>query len=145
MREGKQGKWCHIGQRVNDFKGFFPFWAPKLSNFLYFDLTAGPEYGPSMKTWHVYLLRCSDNSLYCGVTTDPERRLAEHNKGAKKGAKYTRARLPVTIEVVEDLPDKKSAYQLEYAVKKKPALQKAAFLQQTALRMRNEFNHSQQQ
>ncbi|OEU65224.1 MAG: excinuclease ABC subunit C [Desulfovibrio sp. S3730MH75] len=92
-----------------------------------------------MNTWHVYLLRCSDNSLYCGVTTDPERRLAEHNKGDKKGAKYTRARRPVTIETVEELPDKRSAYRLEYAVKKQQASQKMAFLKKTAIKMREEY------
>jgi putative endonuclease len=92
-----------------------------------------------MKTWYVYLLRCKDNSLYCGVTTDPERRLAEHNSGGKKGAKYTRSRRPVELETVESLPDKTSAYKLEYAVKQKPSTQKAAFLRKTALKMRNEF------
>ncbi|SDK73082.1 putative endonuclease [Maridesulfovibrio ferrireducens] len=92
-----------------------------------------------MKTWYVYLLRCKDNSLYCGVTTDPKRRLKEHNNGGNKGAKYTRARLPVEIETVEPLPDKKSAYKLEYAVKQKPAAQKAVFLTKTALKMREEY------
>ncbi|WP_291327369.1 GIY-YIG nuclease family protein [Desulfovibrio sp. UCD-KL4C] len=92
-----------------------------------------------MKTWYVYLLRCKDNSLYCGVTTDPKRRLKEHNSGGKKGAKYTRSRGPVKIEAVESLPDKTSAYRLEYAVKQRPSTQKAAFLKKTALKMRNEF------
>mgnify|MGYP002310988252 FL=1 len=40
--------------------------------------------------WYVYLLRCADATLYCGVTTDMERRLREHNAGSR-GAKYTRA------------------------------------------------------
>lgn len=92
-----------------------------------------------MKTWYVYLLRCKDNTLYCGVTTDPERRLEEHNSGGKKGAKYTRSRGPVEIEAVEALPDKTSAYKLEYAVKQKNSTQKAVFLRKTALQMRNEF------
>ena len=42
-------------------------------------------------TWFVYMLRCADQSLYTGVTTDIQRRLAEHNQDDKKGAKYTRA------------------------------------------------------
>ncbi|SMF42926.1 GIY-YIG nuclease family protein [Desulfovibrio gilichinskyi] len=92
-----------------------------------------------MKTWYVYLLRCNDNSLYCGVTTDPARRLEEHNNGGKKGAKYTRSRRPVEIEAAEPLPNKTSAYKLEYAVKQKPSTQKAAFLRKTALKMRSEF------
>ena len=43
--------------------------------------------------WVVYLLRCVDDSLYCGITNDLESRLSKHNSG--KGAKYTRSRLPV--------------------------------------------------
>ena len=46
--------------------------------------------------WYVYLLRCADATLYCGVTTDMERRLREHNAGSR-GAKYTRARRPVDL------------------------------------------------
>ncbi len=84
-----------------------------------------------MNTWHVYLLRCKDNSLYCGVTTDPVRRLAEHNAGT--GAKYTRARLPVAMEAVERFPDKRSAYRAEYAVKQKRAADKVSFLKQLAM------------
>ena len=46
-----------------------------------------------MKTWSVYLLRCADGSLYCGVTTDPARRLRQHSAGT--ASKYTRSRLPL--------------------------------------------------
>ena len=49
------------------------------------------------KAWFVYVLRCSDNSLYCGITTDVKRRLYEHNS-TKRGAKYTRSRRPVQLE-----------------------------------------------
>ncbi|MFW5499002.1 MULTISPECIES: GIY-YIG nuclease family protein [unclassified Maridesulfovibrio] len=83
-----------------------------------------------MSTWYVYLLRCSDNSLYCGVTTDPERRLEEHNSG--KGAKYTRCRLPVEFEAYESFPDKRAAYRAEYSVKRKRAAQKVVFLRELA-------------
>ncbi|WP_321403366.1 GIY-YIG nuclease family protein [Maridesulfovibrio sp.] len=83
-----------------------------------------------MSTWYVYLLRCSDKSLYCGVTTDPERRLKEHNAGT--GAKYTRCRLPATMEAYEAFPDKRAAYRAEYAVKQKRAGQKVLFLKELA-------------
>jgi len=83
-----------------------------------------------MSTWYVYLLRCSDNSLYCGVTTDPERRLKEHNSGT--GAKYTRCRLPVIFEAYESFPGKRAAYRAEYAVKQKRAAQKVRFLKELA-------------
>ena len=46
--------------------------------------------------WYVYVVECSDNSLYCGITTDTIRRLHEHNT-TKKGAKYTRSRRPVRL------------------------------------------------
>lgn len=83
-----------------------------------------------MSTWYVYLLRCKDKSLYCGVTTDPARRLKEHNNGT--GAKYTRAKLPVTMETYEEFPDKRAAYRAEYAVKQKKAAQKVEFLRKRA-------------
>ena len=50
----------------------------------------------------VYILRCSDGSLYCGWTNDLERRLAAHNSG--KGAKYTRSRRPVELMYTEECP-----------------------------------------
>ena len=48
-----------------------------------------------MMSWFVYILRCSDNSLYCGITTDLDRRIEAHNSGT--GARYTRSRLPVQL------------------------------------------------
>ena len=69
--------------------------------------------------WYVYLMRCSDNSLYTGVTTDPERRVREHNGELKgKGAKYTRTRRPVTLAIAIPLPSKVAVYQAEYAIKR---------------------------
>nr|WP_048831700.1 GIY-YIG nuclease family protein [Maridesulfovibrio hydrothermalis] len=91
-----------------------------------------------MSTWYVYLLRCKDNSLYCGVTTDPGRRLQEHNAGDGKGARYTRARLPVTLEAVESFPDKVSAYKAEYAVKQKKADRKVEFLRRISVEVNEE-------
>lgn len=74
------------------------------------------ESSPSQ--WYVYLIRCADNSLYTGVTTEPERRIREHNGELKgKGAKYTRTRRPVTLAVAIPLPSKVAVYQAEYAIK----------------------------
>lgn len=67
--------------------------------------------------WYVYFLRCSDNSLYTGITTDLHRRLFEHNNSNKLGAKYTRVRRPVALVYSEDLHDRKSASQREYQLK----------------------------
>ena len=78
--------------------------------------------------WYVYLLRCADASLYCGVTTDMERRLREHNGEGNRGAKYTRTRRPVEVLCCVAQPDRSAASRLERAVKRRPRSEKAAFL-----------------
>ncbi|MDO6444830.1 GIY-YIG nuclease family protein [Colwellia sp. 1_MG-2023] len=67
--------------------------------------------------WYVYILRCADNSLYTGVTTDITRRLKQHNHCNKTGAKYTRVRRPVSLAYQETTIDRKSACQREYQLK----------------------------
>jgi len=79
-----------------------------------------------MPNWCVYLLSCADGTLYCGVTTDLARRLAEHN--AATASKYTRARLPVALMASAPSPDKGAALRLELAVKQRPRTAKLAFL-----------------
>ena len=76
--------------------------------------------------WTVYLLRCADNTLYCGVTTDLERRLAEHNNGT--ASKYTRVRLPVAVAAHVAVESKGDALRLEMAVKKQPRQAKIHYL-----------------
>lgn len=66
--------------------------------------------------WYVYLLRCSDNSLYCGVTNDLTKRLSAHNSG--KGAKYTAPRRPVVLVYQESLETKGAALSREAAIKR---------------------------
>jgi putative endonuclease len=66
--------------------------------------------------YYVYLLKCIDNSLYCGITTDLQRRLTEHNT-SKKGAKYTKSRRPVTLMWFQITNDKSSALKLEFKIK----------------------------
>lgn len=68
-----------------------------------------------MKRWVVYMVRCSDGSLYTGVTTDLKRRLDEHNSG--KGAKYTRSRTPVSPVYIELGHDQSSALSREAEIK----------------------------
>lgn len=72
----------------------------------------------------MYLLRCSDGSLYAGVTTDPKRRLAQHNAG--KGGAYTRARRPVRMAVLETRPNRSSAQRREAEIKAWPREKKQA-------------------
>ena len=68
--------------------------------------------------WYLYLLRCADESFYCGITTDLERRLAQHNGELAGGSRYTRGRRPVEIVYSEHHPDRSSASRREAAVKK---------------------------
>lgn len=68
-------------------------------------------------TWYVYFLRCSDNSLYAGITTDLERRLFEHNNSNKLGAKYTRVRRPVKLVYSEKQINRQAASKREYELK----------------------------
>lgn len=65
---------------------------------------------------YVYILKCSDNTLYTGWTNNIEKRIKVHNDG--KGAKYTRARLPVELVYFEEFDDKREAMKREYAIKK---------------------------
>lgn len=67
-------------------------------------------------TWVVYLVRCADNSLYCGITNDLPARLAAHDAG--KGAKYTRGRGPLTLVATQKCRDKRVALRIEHAVKR---------------------------
>ena len=76
----------------------------------------------SEKSWVVYLVRCADNSLYCGVSNDLKSRLIEHNSG--KGAKYTRSRRPVELVGASPKMTKSEALKLEYRIKRLPPGQK---------------------
>ena len=69
-----------------------------------------------MSDWFVYMLRCSDNSLYTGVTKDLDRRVGEHNN-SKLGAKYTRARRPVELVYNELLASRSAAGKRECEIK----------------------------
>ncbi len=78
--------------------------------------------------YYFYMVRCSDNSLYCGVTTDINRRVGEHNAKNYKSAKYTRARGPVVLVYVEEYPSKQEAMKREYEVKQWKKEQKEALI-----------------
>ena len=80
------------------------------------------------RDWCVYLLTCADGTLYCGVTSDLERRLAMHNGLLAGGAKYTRGRRPVTLTACADGLTRGEALRLEARVKKKPRSEKLATL-----------------
>ena len=76
--------------------------------------------------WWVYILRCSDGTLYTGCTTDVEKRLAAHNNG--RGAKYTRGRGPVTLVYREACGSRSAALRREAAVKRLSRAEKLELL-----------------
>jgi putative endonuclease len=67
--------------------------------------------------WCVYMLRCADGSLYTGITTDVDRRVAEHNGDGGLGARYTRSRRPVVLVYVESADNRAQASRREAAIK----------------------------
>ena len=73
-------------------------------------------------TCFCYILECSDGTLYTGWTTDPERRVKQHNKGV--GARYTKTRRPVKLVYLEEQPDKITALKRERAIKALPRKKK---------------------
>lgn len=75
-------------------------------------------------SWHVYLLRCADGSLYTGVARDLARRLRQHNGELVGGANYTRGRRPVSLVWSEPCADRSCAQQREAMIKRLPRSQK---------------------
>ena len=78
--------------------------------------------------YYFYILRCSDNSLYCGMTSNLEKRLKEHNASKSRGAKYLRAKKPVILAYLETYPDIKTAMNREFQIKKWTRAQKEALI-----------------
>ena len=76
---------------------------------------------------HVYILECSDGSLYTGYTTDLERRVAEHDAG--EGAKYTRGRTPVELVHAESFDSRSAAMSREYEIKELSRAEKERLLE----------------
>jgi putative endonuclease len=89
-------------------------------------------------TTTLYLLRCSDSSLYCGITADLKKRLAEHNGegGSKKGAKYTRSRRPVKLVYSRKFKDKSAAMREEARIKSLSRAEKLALIAAAKLKAR---------
>ena len=86
--------------------------------------------------WIVYLVKCSDNSLYCGSTNDVNSRIEKHNAG--KGAKYTQSRLPVELVAVSRELSKSDALSLEHYIKQQPTGKKGSSTQTKSAKDRAE-------
>jgi predicted GIY-YIG superfamily endonuclease len=79
----------------------------------------------TFQKWYVYILKCSDNTLYTGITNNLDKRIKQHNEG--KGAKYTRGRGPVALVKSFECQTKSEALKLEYQIKQLPKNDKLNF------------------
>ncbi|MGZ8256206.1 MAG: GIY-YIG nuclease family protein [Gallionella sp.] len=77
-------------------------------------------------SWYCYLLRCADDTLYCGISNDLAQRISAHNDGT--GAKYTRTRTPVVLVYQEQCEHRSAASKREWAIKRLSRLQKLALI-----------------
>lgn len=82
--------------------------------------------------WFVYVVRCSDQSLYTGVTTDAQRRIDQHNDG--RGARYTRSRGPVKLVYLEKAKDRGAALRREHEIKCMSAVGKRLLVKESRRR-----------
>ncbi len=78
------------------------------------------------QVWYLYLIECDDGSLYTGITTDVERRYAEHVAG--KGARYTRMKKPIRLVGFRECGSRSEALKVEVALKKQPKQAKQQWL-----------------
>lgn len=83
--------------------------------------------------YYVYMIRCQDNSIYTGITTDVKRRFKEHLSKDKKCAKYTLTHTANKIESIWKTEDKASASKLEYHIKKLPKAKKEQLIKKNNL------------
>jgi putative endonuclease len=92
----------------------------------------------------MYVITCVDGSYYCGITTDIDRRIDEHNGIKKKGAKYTRSRRPVSLLYEEEHSNRSEASKSESAFKKLSKQQKLQYMSdQVTVRFEKEMKKHQ--
>ena len=77
-------------------------------------------------TWHVYIIRCADDTLYTGITKNVDKRIQKHNAG--NGAKYTKGRLPVKLVYKQKVGSYSAALKREHQIKSLPRKEKLAML-----------------
>lgn len=81
---------------------------------------------PKPVGWHVYVVQCSDGSLYTGIAKDVQKRVSQHNMG--RGAKYTHGRLPVVLKAQWDMASHSAALKEEYRIKQLSRAEKLLLL-----------------
>lgn len=82
----------------------------------------------SVKSWHLYMIRCADDTLYTGITTNVLRRFGEHQAQGKLCARYLRGRAPLQLVFTCPAGDRRSASQLEYRLKQLSRADKLALI-----------------
>ncbi len=82
-----------------------------------------------MTDWRVYIIRCRDGTLYTGISTDVDRRLAEHKEGGPKAARYLRGRGPLKLILTLNACDRGTALKLERMIKRLSRAEKEALIQ----------------
>ena len=82
----------------------------------------------SQKNWLIYILKCGDGSLYCGITNNLEKRLKQHKGEIKGGAKYTRSHWPCKLVYEEKSASRSEALQREVIIKKMSKVEKLTLI-----------------
>jgi len=82
-----------------------------------------------LKVWSLYLIRCKDGALYTGITTDVDRRFAEHQSDDRKGSKYLRGKAPLTLVLEEKVGSRSLASKAEGKVKRMTKIKKEMLVQ----------------
>jgi predicted GIY-YIG superfamily endonuclease len=85
-----------------------------------------------MTQWSVYIVRCGDGTLYTGIATDVRRRIAEHARRGRRGAKYLRGRGPLRLVFVRAIGERGRALRIESRIKKLPKARKEALIRPVA-------------
>jgi len=93
-----------------------------------------------MSNWYVYIVRCSDQSFYTGITNDVDRRIDEHNNSDLRGARYTRARCPVNLVYKESLSSRSEASKREYKIKGLSRTEKEALVKKIQIKEPNQMS-----
>ena len=83
-----------------------------------------------MSHWSLYLIRCADNTLYTGISTDVARRFADHQQGNARAAKYLRTRQPLQLCLQVGIGDRSLALRAEHRVKQLSKADKEALVRQ---------------
>jgi len=89
--------------------------------------------------WYVYILQCENNRLYTGISTNPQKRFEQHQRG--KGAKFTRSNTPLALLSYSACPDRSSASKLEYQIKQMSVCEKLALVSQWQLALTQPVNN----